>query len=131
MTLPAGEQQTLDGISEALRATEPRLASMFSIFGRLFNNEGPPLRERLPVARPFACVTGLRRLGSRGGRQTWQLVFVLANVVAAVTIVAVMIALNAHTSRDCARRPSTLAPVFVFRANCPAQAGPGASTPSK
>jgi Protein of unknown function (DUF3040) len=153
MSLPEGEQQVLDGIAETLRASEPRLASMFAIFGRLFRNDGPPLRERLPAARPFAPLAamwhrlrhrrgssvpgaGSRDTGSwtsrRSRRRRWQLVFVIANVVAAVAILAVLFALNAHSARDCTRRPSPTAPVFVFRGgDCPAQAGSGASAPPR
>jgi len=149
MSLPAGEQQLLDRIAETLRASEPRLASMFTIFGRLFKNDGPPLRERLPAARPFALLgVGRHRLPSGRGssvrdtssrsasaqnrRRGWQLVFVVANVVAAVVLVAVLIATNTHAARTCTRRSSPSAPVFVFRGGtCPAQAGPGASAPQK
>jgi len=159
MTLPAGEQQILDGIAETLRVTEPRLASMFAIFARLFKNDGPPIRERLPAARPLARLARLlhrrpssraassrrtsvrgsssrratsRRARSRGGRSVWQLVFVFANLVAAVVILAVLIALNTHQARTCSQRPSPLAPVYVFRSgNCPAQAGSGGSTPQR
>jgi hypothetical protein len=164
MSLPSGEQQILDGIAETLRASEPRLASMFAIFGRLVKNEGPPLRERLPAARPFARLAALRHrlstmrgarardsrrgetsssgaslpgasyygAGPRTGKPVWQLVFVFANVVAAVVIVAVLIALSAHSARTCTQRPSPSAPVFVFRGgNCPAQAGSGGSAPQR
>lgn len=139
MSLPVGEQQILDRIAETLRASEPRLASMFAIFGRLFTNDGPPLRERLPAARPFARMaalrhrlTTLRGTSSRGARPVWQLVFVVANVVAAVVIMAVLIALNAHPARSCTQRSSPSAPVFVFRGGtCPAQAGSGAGAPQR
>ena len=169
MSLPSGEQQILDGIAETLRASEPRLASMFAIFGRLFKNEGPPLRERLPAARPFARLAAVRHrlstmrgararrgrrretsssgaslpgaslssassdgAGPRTGKPVWQLVFVFANIVAAVVIVAVLIALNTHSARTCIQRPSPSAPVFVFRSgNCPAQAGSGGSAPQR
>jgi len=144
MTLPAGEQQTLDGIAETLRASEPRLASMFAIFGRLCRNDGPPLRERLPVARRFALLTRLRY--GRGGsppagprtdsaRRTvrpWQLLFVFANVVAALVILAVLMVLNTHQAGGCAARPSRSAQVLAAHGEyCPAQAGSGGSAPQK
>lgn len=48
MGLPAGQQRVLDGIEDALRSGEPRLASMFSIFTRLSRTEARPHREQLP-----------------------------------------------------------------------------------
>ena len=52
MSLPAGQQRALDRLEGALRASEPHLASMYGIFGRL--NAGEPIgterltRKRLP-----------------------------------------------------------------------------------
>jgi hypothetical protein len=152
MSLPTGEQQILDRIADSLRASEPRLASMFAIFGRLVKNEGPPLRERIPVPGPFPGLAGLRRrprstnsrnararstslrsaglrsAGLRGDRRIWQLVFVVANLVAAVVIVSVLIALNSHQARSCPQHPQTSAPVFESRSvYCPAQTGSSGS----
>jgi len=46
MALPACQQRALDRIEGALRASEPQLASMYAIFGRL--NAGEPIgMERL------------------------------------------------------------------------------------
>ena len=41
MALPACQQRALDRIEGALRASEPQLASMYAIFGRL--NAGEPI----------------------------------------------------------------------------------------
>ena len=50
MSLPACQQRALDRMEGALRASEPRLASMYAIFGRL--NAGEPIgTERLPRKR--------------------------------------------------------------------------------
>jgi len=50
MSLPACQQRALDHMEGALRASEPDLASMFAIFGRL--NAGEPIgRERLARQR--------------------------------------------------------------------------------
>jgi hypothetical protein len=56
MTLPAAQQRALDGMAEAMRASEPRLVSMFAMFTRLTGNEVAPGREQLP-RRPmrFPC----------------------------------------------------------------------------
>jgi hypothetical protein len=51
MSLPASEQRALDGIAGALRASEPRLASMFAMFTNLTKNERTPLREQLSAGR--------------------------------------------------------------------------------
>ena len=46
MSLPACQQRALDRMEGALRASEPHLASMYAIFGRL--NTGEPIAaERL------------------------------------------------------------------------------------
>jgi hypothetical protein len=50
MALPACQQRALDRMEGALRASEPHLASMYSIFGRL--NAGEPIgMERLARKR--------------------------------------------------------------------------------
>jgi hypothetical protein len=50
MALPACQQRALDRMEGALRASEPHLASMYAIFGRL--NAGEPIgRERLAHKR--------------------------------------------------------------------------------
>lgn len=48
MGLPAGQQRVLDSIEDALRAAEPKLASMYAIFARLTRGEARPAREELP-----------------------------------------------------------------------------------
>ena len=50
MALPACQQRALDRIEGALRASEPHLASMYAIFGRLSANE-PIGTERLARKR--------------------------------------------------------------------------------
>ena len=55
MSLPASQQRVLDRIEEALKKHEPRLASMFAMFGRLTAHEGLPrieVLERLPWWSP-------------------------------------------------------------------------------
>jgi hypothetical protein len=51
MTLPARQRRVLDGIEGALRASEPRMASMFGIFTRLAEDDRSALPERLPRFR--------------------------------------------------------------------------------
>jgi hypothetical protein len=57
MGLPARQRRRLDGIEDKLRRTDPRLAAMFAIFGRLAQDEDMPRIEEL-AAR--AAVLGLR-----------------------------------------------------------------------
>ena len=49
MSLPASQQRVLDSMEGTLRASEPRLYSMFVMFGRL--NAGEPVGAE-PLARP-------------------------------------------------------------------------------
>lgn len=75
MSLPTDQQRTLDQMSEALRASDPRLASMFAMFTRLTGNEAAPRSEQLPaeqrlpfrlLRRPFRRRAA--RSAGRGGR---------------------------------------------------------------
>jgi hypothetical protein len=50
MSLPASQQRTLGSIEGRLKAADPHLASMLSIFARL--NVGEPLATERLVARP-------------------------------------------------------------------------------
>jgi hypothetical protein len=60
MSLPACQQRALDRMEGALRASEPHLASMYAIFGRL--NAGEPVgaerlaRKRLRWLRPGSAM---------------------------------------------------------------------------
>lgn len=47
MHRPVREQRLLDKISDALRRSDPQLASMLAIFGRLTAGEPMPDREQL------------------------------------------------------------------------------------
>ena len=54
MGLPASQRRVLEEIEHALRASDPRFASLFAIFGRLTRDEDMPrieeLRHRVVVA---------------------------------------------------------------------------------
>jgi hypothetical protein len=47
VSLPAGQQQLLDGIETDLEGCEPLLRSMFAIFTRLTRDDGAPRTESL------------------------------------------------------------------------------------
>jgi Protein of unknown function (DUF3040) len=78
MCLSAREQRLLDGIDERTRRSDPRLASMLTIFTRLTADETMPDRERISTLAgrtrsalhgAAAAITGLRaRAASHGGR---------------------------------------------------------------
>lgn len=149
MSLPTGEQRILDGIAERLRVSEPRLASMFSIFGRLCRNDAPPPREQLPPAGSIRRLAAIRRRDQsrRAVRPDWvtrpppgrqgpqsrrhqigQVAFLIANVAVAVAVTCILIAVNVHQGRSCAMRPARSTAVLDVRGvNCPAQAGHGGS----
>ncbi|HEY1624519.1 MAG TPA: hypothetical protein VGG16_12035 [Streptosporangiaceae bacterium] len=60
MSLPASQRRALDVIEGELRASAPHLASMFGIFTRLTNADGPAMTERLRPSRLRAVVIRLR-----------------------------------------------------------------------
>ena len=65
MSLPTGQQRTLESIEGKLAESDPRLASLFSIFTRLNLTERMPWIEQVAV-RPVAD-----RLASLGGWFRW------------------------------------------------------------
>jgi hypothetical protein len=144
MTLPAGEQRVLDRIENSLRATEPRLASMYAIFTRLTSNESWPRREQLPDRRGWrggAAWIG-RVLSPRliavaiipRGSKRLARALVLAQMVAVVAVLGLLIGLASHTVRTAchgvARVPSTLTKAHAL--DCQPQLGyPANQIPAK
>ena len=131
MSLPASQQRVLDGIAEALRASEPRMASMFAIFTRLCRSEGPPWREQLTAGPGLraAAVWIRQRPPSRQaarGRRSWRRVLVLSQVAIAIVVLSVLIGLNSTGLKGCgAPAPKGAAEVRSVRSDgCRAQAGP-------
>jgi hypothetical protein len=130
MSLPASQQRVLDGIAEALLASEPRLASMFAIFTRLCRSEEPPWREQLtagPGLRAAAVWTRLRlpaRQAARG-RRTWRRLLVLSQVAIAIVLLSVLIGLNSTGLKGCGTpAPKRAAEVSSVRSDgCHVQAG--------
>jgi hypothetical protein len=99
MGLPARQRRVLDRTEDAIRGTDPRLAAMFAIFGRLTQDEEMPRAEQL---RHHAAITGLRlrlwfgapRWGGRRRRRVrprlpLALLFPAALLIMTVTIVVV------------------------------------------
>lgn len=52
MSLPDRQQLILDQIEQVLQAADPRLKSMFAIFGRLASREAMPATEAVPAPEP-------------------------------------------------------------------------------
>jgi hypothetical protein len=111
MTLPATQQRILNRIEDNLRASEPRLASMFGMFTRLTASELPPFREQLPLGGPRSLLSRLgSRLGARlrarlakaFGRTRRRRTLITSSVVLLVAASAVLVGVtsgHAHCSR--------------------------------
>lgn len=130
MSLPASQQRVLNGIAEALRVSEPRLASMFSIFTRLCKNEGPPWREQLTASTGLpARAAGLRRPLARQrtsrGRRTWRRMLIVSQLAIAFVLLCVLVGMNSRAPAGCGRTAFARASVVsVSRGQaCQAQAG--------
>jgi len=130
MGLPGGQERILDGIADALRTSEPRLASMFAIFTRLTRNEPQPSQEQLGDRRPLAAVRSFLRsvAGWRSGTGLRLLVF--AQVAIALALLAVIVGLNAHSSTRCSSVRTEPVAASVLRPLCSAQQGGGLSIDS-
>lgn len=145
MALPVGQQRVLDRIEDALRLSEPRLASMFAIFTRPTRHEARPPGEQLPFGgRGWRCsVLRLRHVlsarhalryrrrrrralsarRSEGVRLTRALI--LGQIIAVMAVLGLMVGLSAHGVRGaCGAYPNVrLAAAHLSRSACPAQAG--------
>jgi hypothetical protein len=111
MGLPAAQQRILDGIEDALRAGEPQLAAMYSIFTRLTGGESRPQREQLPSEYGWRSWPGrlhralsVRRLHRSwrrlrrqpGGRNRFPVprVLVLGQLMAILAVVGLMVGIG-------------------------------------
>jgi hypothetical protein len=94
MALPACHQSVLDGMERTLRANEPCLASMFAIFARLAEDDGPPAAERLTRWNYWT-------LWARSRLRTVGYAFVLIPVVVAAVVAALLFGLNARGVSFC------------------------------
>ena len=97
MSLNQLETQALSSIADGLAGSDPRLASMLTIFSRLAAGEEMPAREK----------TRARRLHPRLGRQ--QATLVLGAVISAALFTAAL-ALTASGHNACARSMGTACP---------------------
>jgi hypothetical protein len=141
MSLPSGQQRVLDDIEVALQASEPRLASMYAIFTRLTRNEARPRREELPAGRGlhhgalrgFSVRPMLRALTPRRSRPLSRAV-VLAEIIAVLVALGVLLGLTVHTARGACPRGRGVHASLTYRSprGCQMQAGfPGYPMPAK
>jgi hypothetical protein len=86
MSLPARQQEKLDGIEARLRVSAPHLAAMFAIFTRLTNDEGPALTERLRASRWRAAAASSHRFASATVRDVTLVVVAVAMIVTGVVL---------------------------------------------
>jgi hypothetical protein len=132
MTLPRTQQRALDAIAAALQASEPRLAAMFAMFGRLTEDDAAPRREELPTLRWYRLVllrpsrllraARHRPAGPRRARERRQRVvraLILGQVALAVVIGAVLLGLTSHSSPACGKGDTARVARFTGRAAVP------------
>jgi hypothetical protein len=110
MSLPAGQQRALDAIADGICTSEPKLASMFAIFGRLSRNDLPPRREQLTAdpgirgwltAVPSRLWAGLPGGQTEPGRRTWRRALILGQLTIAAVVLVVFMAVTAHPAGKC------------------------------
>lgn len=130
MSLPVGQQRVLDDIEDALRASEPRLASMYAMFTRLTKNEMRPRREELPAGRlrmrrVARCMSARRMIRAITPR-SWGPVtrtLLIAQFITILAALGVLIGLTAHTVRGaCSNGFAVHAALIHTRAGCRPQA---------
>ncbi len=115
MGLPVGQRKNLDKIENSLRASDPRLASLFTIFTRLSQDEEMPALEQVRAsAAHFRLWLRFRRaaigrwLGTTaGGRVRTALFFPVALAVMACTVLLGGGMSGSHRCSSAPRMPGT------------------------
>jgi hypothetical protein len=154
MSLPAREQQVLDGIETVLQDSEATLTAMFGLFTRLAGDEEKPRVEELGLAsvrsRPTPrAASGLSRnaglapraaggLSRSAGRLSpgagrwlpgrpgaWQRVVMLLAMLVMAAVAAVILSMNTTSPRACG--PATATDAYGVSLS---QAGSCSSSPT-
>ena len=128
------ERQALGSIADGLAGSDPRLASMLTIFSRLAAGEEMPAREKIRVRRgrssaqrPRRARRHLRRgiafpqTRRRYARLGWPQAMLVLGAVISAALVAVALAPTASGPRTCARPMRSACPA----PSLPQHAGPG------
>jgi hypothetical protein len=127
MSLPAGQQRVLEGIADALRATEPRLASMFAIFTRLAKDEPRPRREQLATRGPLASLAAAWRRPPRWDisavRGARRMMLVVSQLAIAFILLVVLLGLTARAPARCGSGSHQAAAAVAVRLTCEAAVG--------
>jgi len=110
------ERQALGAIADGLAGSDPRLASMLTIFGRLAAGEEMPVREKTRVrrGRPAALRARRARRFPRRGiafpqarrvylRLGWQQAMLVLGAVISAALLTAALVLNASGHKTCAR----------------------------
>jgi hypothetical protein len=114
------ERQALGSIADGLAGSDPRLASMLTIFGRLTAGEEMPAREKIRVRRGRPAAhrpRRARRYPRRGiafpqprrphARLGWQQAMLVLGAVISAALLTAALALTASGRTTCARPMGT------------------------
>lgn len=130
MSLPAREQRVLERIDDGLCTSEPRLAAKFAMFARLCGGEVPPWREQLtrrPAARSWARAlvgwAAARRWRTSNRGSAVRRAVVVANLAIALVLLAVLVAVNAHSGGRCGSGGAGRGAAAARVRDCPLQVG--------
>ena len=120
MSLTEPETQALGSIADGLAGSDPRLASMLTIFSRLAAGEAMPVREKTrarrerPAARRPRRARRFPRRGiafpqprRRHPRPGWQQAMLLLGAVVSAALLTATLALTASGHNTCARPMGT------------------------
>ena len=98
MSLTELERQALGSIADGLAGSDPRLASMLTIFSRLAAGEEMPVREKTRVRRG-RLAAHRRRRARRYPRLGWQQAMLVLGAVISAALRAEMIGAAAKLAR--------------------------------
>jgi hypothetical protein len=104
MPMPVGQRRILSRMEKAIRASDPRLASILGMFGRLNHGEEMPAAEQLLARGRFALRSLPRKLApgrDRRARSLTRYVVPLFSLLAVVAVVSTLIISggSAHPAR--------------------------------